>query len=200
MSVPAVLDERRIASRIAFRGRVELQMSQRAHCLEADSVNVSEGGVCVRVNELLEIRSPVLLRLFAQRIKRPVECEGRIAWVTQRLDLRTAPPFLYDVGVEFLRTSSRLRHFVSRIGVTVHPAAARAAAKHPSLSPATINGRTYQPQLTQDAALQHRWHVVVLVDGAPCFSRHYAAMPKAMEGWKTFKRDLQRHATVEPPR
>ncbi|MBI1992263.1 MAG: PilZ domain-containing protein, partial [Candidatus Omnitrophica bacterium] len=81
----------------------------------AHSINVSEGGLCVRLEETLEVRSLVRLQLTpvegsgSGRGQRPMECAGRVAWVIQRLDLRSAPPFLFDVGVEFVDPPPLLR-------------------------------------------------------------------------------------------
>lgn len=183
--------ERRGAARVEFQGRVELDATDSGAHLTADSVNVSEGGICLRVPNAMEIRSSVMLRLFTQPRRRPVECAGRVAWVTQRSDLRDAPPFIYDIGVEFIKPSARLRQFASRIGVDLKPTALRngsQARAGVALRPAALHGRSYIPKLTQESTPASRWHLVVTVDGAPCFSRRYASAQEAREAWKQFKK------------
>ena len=197
MALGTLQDRRRIA-RIEFQGRVELDAAHLPTRLEASSLNLSEGGICVRLRESLEIRLPVTLRLFAQPRSRPVECSGRVAWVVQRLDLRDAPPFLYDVGVEFVKPSTRLRQFASRLGVTLKPSPTIGIATRsneagkrsmPStLQPATINGRCYEPRVVQEPSLGNQWHLIVVVEGVPCFSHRYASAREAIESWKHFKR------------
>lgn len=182
------VDERRRASRVELQGRVELALAHRAP-VAGNTVNLSEGGLCVRVEESLDVKSAVTLKLFPQPRSRPVECAGRVAWVVQRLDLRTAPPFLYDVGVEFVRTSARLRQVASRLGVVVRASSWR-AARPTRLDPVMARGRNYEPRVLHAASPQGVWHLVVKADGAPCLSRHYASEREAVEGWKQFKRQV----------
>lgn len=192
------LQERRKIPRVEFQGRVELEAPPRPTHLAASSLNLSEGGICVRLQESLEVRSSVTLRLFAQPRSRPFECAGRVAWVVQRLDLRSAPPFLYDVGVELLNPSSRLRQFASRVGFTLRPSpAVRVIAQSRQLSkrvsrnvlqPATINGRCYEPRVVQEPSASMPWHLIVVVEGAPCFSRRCPSEREAIASWKQFRR------------
>jgi hypothetical protein len=193
--------ERRKVQRIEFQGRVvydhrEATAPQLQTPLEASSMNLSEGGLCVRLREALEVRSPVRLRVFAQPHAKPLECPGRIAWVVQRLDLRDSPPFLYDVGVEFIDPPPRFRQFASRSGIALRPSReptsqSGVAAERPTqsaLQATMINGRCYVPRLEQEPSPSRRWHLIVTVDGTPCFSGRYPSIPKALEFWKQFKR------------
>ena len=182
--------DRRHTGRVHLQGKVELAFAHRNAPVSGNTVNLSEGGLCVRVGESLDVKSPVTLKLFPQR-RRPVECAGRVAWVVQRLDLRAAPPFVYDVGVEFVRTSARLLQVASKLGVTVRAQSGR-TAKPGLLEPVTLKGRTYEPRVLHAASPQGAWHVVVKADGAPCFSRHYTSERDAVEGWKQFKRQVVR--------
>ena len=193
------LDDRRRATRVQLPGRVELEVPHRT-LVAGSSLNLSEGGLCVRVEESLDVRAPVTLRLFPQPRSRPLECTGRIAWVVQRSDLRTVPPPLYDVGVQFVRTSARLRQLASRLGVILRDLSTRAPrpstgaagklVKHSSLQPTALRGRNYEPRLIHELAPHSAWHLVVKVDGAPCFSRHYPSEREGLDGWKQFKRQL----------
>lgn len=201
------LDDHRRTGRVDFQGRVELEVQHRAVRLEGNSLNLSEGGVCLRMQESLDVRAPVTLRLFAQSRHRPLQCLGRVAWVVQRLDLRDMPPFLYDVGVEFVRPPARLRQLASRVGLAVRglsmgPMAqvggvAGKLVKHSSLQPAAIRGRTYEPRLIHELAPHTAWHLVVKVDGAPCFSRHYPSEREGLDGWKQFKRQQGKRSSRE---
>lgn len=199
MAVKTSVEERRHAGRVQLQGRVELAVAHRPMPVSGNTVNLSEGGLCVRVQESLDVKAPVTLKFFAQPRSRPVECAGRVAWVVQRLDLRTVPPFLYDVGVEFVRTSARLRQVGSRLGVLVRAAGERAPAhvvaagklvKHSSLQPTPAHGRSYEPRLIHELGPQSSWHLVVKTDGAPCFSHRYASEREGLAGWKQFKRQL----------
>ena len=177
------LAERRRIPRIEFQGRVELDLPQSQVRLEANSINLSEAGVCVRLQEALDIRLRVKLRLFPETLKRPLECTGRVAWVVQRLDLRDSPPFLYDVGLEFLDPPERLRQLAARMGVQLKPILAHPVT--PTLQPALLNGRRYVPRLDKESST---WHLVVWVDGVPCFSHRFPSQREAVESWQQFKR------------
>ncbi|MBI3087792.1 MAG: PilZ domain-containing protein [Candidatus Omnitrophica bacterium] len=165
------LIEHRRAPRVDVQGRVEIEprasnsrlapagRSTRKPALAASSVNLSEGGICVRLEEMLELHARVTLRMFVERAQKPLQCAGQVTWVVQRLDLRTTPPFLYDVGFRFLNPSGRLRHWVSRTGVGRRPAAGRAASGW--LQPATVRGRGYAPSLEKESSARMPWHLVV---------------------------------------
>jgi len=185
MALASTLTERRRLPRVDFSGRVELDMPVSQRRLNADSINFNEGGICVRVQEVLEISSQVRMRLFAQSLARPLEFGGRIAWVIQRLDLRDIPPFLYDVGVEFVNPPARLRTFASRIGIFVKAAS---RPTKPSLQPCSLKGHCYTPRITRESSMQGSWHLVVLVEGVPCFSGRYASERDALQMWNRFKR------------
>lgn len=174
-----------------FRGRVELELGSSGRPtpqarLETNSLNVSEGGICLRLERTLDLHSRVLLRLFAQPRKPPLECAAQVAWVVQRLDLRDAPPFVYDIGLEFIDPSSRIRQVVLGLDAAPKSSGVRLSRR---LLPSTIRGRSYVPQLQQESESEHRWHLVVTVDGTPCFSRRFASQREAFQAWERFKRN-----------
>ena len=201
------LDDHRRTGRVDFQGRVELDVPHRAVRLEGNSLNLSQRGVCLRMQESLDVKAPVTLRLYAQSRHRPLQCLGRVAWVVQRLDLRDIPPFLYDVGVEFVRPPAHLRQLASRVGLAMRGLSARPMAqaggiagkrvKHSSLQPAAIRGRSYEPRVVHELGAQVCWHLVVKVDGAPCFSQRYASERESLQAWNQFKRQMARRPTRE---
>ena len=191
--------ERRNVSRVEFQRRVELLAPKLQTGAEASSLNVSEGGLCLRIQQTLEIRSSVTLRVFAQPRRKPFECMGRVAWVVQRRDLRDAPPFLYDVGVEFVGSPACLRAIVSKIGLPLKPSRVQrddaSTVDRPSIravlfQPVIVHGRCYQPHVKREPPPNNRWHLVITVDGAPCFSHRYALARDARQSWEQFKRHL----------
>lgn len=186
----AVLQERRKYSREGFPASFGISLLRPQGALIADSVNLSEGGLCLRLAEMLEVRSLVRLQLTqGHTFRRPVECTGRVAWVVQRLDLRDIPPFLFDVGIEFVDLPSRLRGvFGQRNGAAARPRAAH--EKH--LEPVFIRARQYVPRLTSEHNHQARWHLIVTVDDVPCFSGHYTSERQAEAAWSQFKKDQSR--------
>ncbi len=199
------LPEHRKAARVNLQGPVEIELTfpRDAHQpsnlhplpirLAASSVNLSEGGICVRMEEPLEIRAQVTLRLFAQTAaKKPLECSGRIAWVVQRLDLKDSPPFLYDVGVEFVDATNRLRQLMSRAGVLVKPASEHLPQR--VLEPALLNGHRYVPRLERESSPSPCWHLTVWVEGVPCFSQRHPSSQEAADSWEQFKRQAAQGA------
>lgn len=191
-----VVQERRRLTRVDFQGRVEINPIEsftngRPLFFRASSLNLSEGGVCVRLEQELAIHARVAMRILATPRRQPLECHGRVAWVIQRLDLRTDPPFLYDIGVEFINPSERLRQFASRLGVALKPPVLISTRRKPP-EPATIHGRCYVPQLQQESSAPRRWHLVVTVDGVPCVSRRTATRQAALAAWEQFQRRRRR--------
>lgn len=105
--------ERRRFTRRAVPAQFGVSFLKPAVSVPADGVNLSGGGLCLRLRETLDVRAVVRLQLTTQpRASRGIECTGRVAWVSQRLDLRPTPPFLFDVGIEFVRPSPRLRRWL----------------------------------------------------------------------------------------
>jgi hypothetical protein len=116
-----------------------------------------------------------------------MECTGRVAWVIQRLDLRDIPPFLYDVGIEFVDPPPLLRQFIARNGgAPLIKRRAQATERH--LEPAILHGRCFTPRLTREHGPGLPWHLVVAVDGVPCHSGRHASERAAVADWEAFRR------------
>ena len=182
------VQERRRSVRSEFPPRFGINLLDPQRSVPADGVNVSERGVCLRLREMLEVRSLVRLQITPPtKAPRPITCTGRVAWVIQRLDLRTDPPFLYDVGIEFVDPPAMLRHLLAQRGA--HLAAPKS---HPvqdtPLESAVIRGRHFVPRLERTPHHPQRWHLVVSVDGVPCFSDHVSSERAATAAWAQFKR------------
>ena len=194
--VSPTIQERRKYLRNDGSLRLAINFLEPRRAVPADSVNFSEGGLCLRVQETLEVRSLVRLRLAPPKAKassrvarwqRPVQCTGRVTWVVQRLDLRDGPPFLFDVGIEFVDPPPVLRQFLARGGAPPAPAAKSPTTKK-WLAPAAVRGRDYVPHLERSTQPGRRWRLVVSVEGIPCFSEHYRSERAAADGWEHFKR------------
>ena len=184
----APVQDRRQSVRSDFPPRFGIDLLDPQRSVPSDGVNVSKGGLCLRLQELLEVRSLVRLQITpSTKTPRPMTCTGRVAWVVQRLDLRTAPPFLYDVGIEFVDPPPMLRRVLVPRGA--RPAAPkRQPGQDKPLEPATIRGRHFVPRLERTHHQPQGWHLVVSVDGAPCVSDHYPSERAATSAWAQFKR------------
>lgn len=187
-----VTQERRKFTRSEAEPRLEVDLLQLRRAIPANSLNLSQGGLCLRLEEMVEIHSLVRLRVLPEasaslRNSRPVECTGRVAWVIQRLDLRNAPPFLFDVGIEFVNPPAKVRHLLAGRGGQ-SAAVQRPATREKGLDPSVIRGRHYIPNLRFEPTSALRWHLVVSVEGVPCFSGHYPTGREALAAWALFKR------------
>ena len=188
----AVQEERRQFPRSDVIRAFNVSLVQAERSIPVESMNVSEGGVCLRLEEVLEVRSLVRLHLTPARERsaasaHALECAGRVAWVMQRLDLRTMPPFVFDVGIELLNPPSQIRTLV---GTRPEQGGASRAVprENKALSPSMLKGRQFIPRLARTTT-EAPWHLVVSVDGIPCFSAHYPSERAALEAWTRFKRE-----------
>lgn len=195
-----LVQERRRFSRGGLPAGVGVHVLQPHATIAADSVNVSDGGLCLRLEERLEVRALVRLQVTphtgAAPARRPVECTGRVAWVIQRLDLREVPPFLFDIGIEFVDPPQTLRHLLLRRTGTMAAVKRQLASHTKMLQPALAHGRRFVPDLTRDASHQPPWHLVVTVDDTPCFSGRYASERSAAAAWERFRRQQVRAKRV----
>ena len=183
------VQERRRSNRAEPPPRLAVDLLRSDRHLTLDPVNISEAGLCVRLKERLEVRSLINLQLTpsrspAARVAKPVRCEGRVAWVIQRLDLRDTPPFLFDVGIEFARPPAILRRLMTgrRAARKVQP------AKTVELDGAVIRGRQFVPKVERTPGLAQPWHLVISVDGVPCFSERFGSSAAVKAGWRAFRR------------
>lgn len=189
--------ERRRSPRGEPPARFAINLLRANRPVAAGSLNMSDTGLCLRVQETLEVKSLVRLQLTPARPAvraRALQCTGRVIWVVQRLDLRGTPPFLYDIGIEFVDPPPPLRQLMAqRAGVLARPRSARGTGPAPAL----IRGRQYVPRLERTEAEAAPWHLVVALDDVPCFSSRYASSRAARAGWDQFRR---RQARVRPSR
>ena len=191
MALKTLTQERRRVPLTAAAARLSINLVH-PRAASVSHVNYSEGGLCLRLDEALEVRSLIRFQVAAAksgerpRSPRPVECNGRVAWVIQRLDLRSIPPFLFDVGIEFVDPPPFLRRLIVQ-RANVAPAQDRSAPGK-GLDVAVIRGRHFIPRLERDANRPSRWHLVVSVDGAPCFSNRYPSERAALLAWGLFQR------------
>ena len=186
-----VVQERRKFSRTEPARTLAINLLQPRGSIIPQSINVSEGGLCLRLEEALEVRSLIRLQLCpggANSFKgeRAVECTGRVAWVIQRQDLRSGPPFVFDVGIEFVDPPRVLRRFIAQQGHGLVTLKGR-PVQEKALEPALLRGRLFVPTLRREANRASPWHLIVSVDGTPCFSGHYASERAATAAWATFR-------------
>ena len=191
-----VTHERRKVLRQAFPPRLAIQLLQPPTSVVVDRLNISPGGLCLRLEEALEVRSLIQFQVSPEAsatviassgVRFPLHCLGRVAWVTQRLDLRGAPPFLFDIGIEFIDPSPMLQRLVARLNPDSVDQPSKTVLEK-ALESLLIGGRRFVPRLQRETTRPPRWHLVVSVDGAPCLSAHYPSERAALAAWAQFKR------------
>ncbi|MBI4341014.1 MAG: PilZ domain-containing protein [Candidatus Omnitrophica bacterium] len=195
MSTKTLTQERRHFARASWPGLLGVSLLQPTGVGPINHVNVSEGGLCLRLPAMLEVRSLVRLQLAPgglARRWRPIECTGRVAWVTQRLDLRAMPPYLFDVGIEFVEAPHRVHQWMTQLEGKQRIAERPVSTKNKQAAAAVIKGRRFEPTLICDGSAPARWHLIVAIESVPCFSHHYPTNREALAAWEQFKRQQSR--------
>ena len=108
-------EEKRQFFRAPFDGQALIRTEGHAAFVQCEPRNMSVGGICLRLDTEVDIRSEVDVQLVAAPLAQPIQCHGRVNWTTARLDLRAQPPIPYDVGIEFVGLSPQLRAELQRV-------------------------------------------------------------------------------------
>ncbi len=182
--------ERRQSRRLPYQGSVEIETPVRGGWISGEAHDLSEGGLSIRLTERLDLHTLVRLRLSPGRVRTPMECVGRVAWTTERLDLQAAPPYPYDMGIEFVKVPAFIRRRLSRAYQRLQQP--RSSARVPTLRGARLNGRLYVPSVAYEAAPQSAWHLIVRTEDVPCYAKRFASASALVAGWNAFKRERGR--------
>ncbi len=98
--------EKRRHPRVTCRARVDFG-SPREVVLDHEVHNLSLGGVCLRVHEMLDVGAPVYLTLtFPELGSASVDVDGEVVWAD------AGPP--RDIGVRFVRMTPEDRDLLRR--------------------------------------------------------------------------------------
>ena len=178
--------ERRQSRRLPYQGSVQVEAPVRGGWISGEGRDLSEGGLSVRLTERLDLHTLVRLRLSTGRVRTSVECVGRVAWTTERLDLRAEPPYPYDMGIEFVQVPMFIRRRLSHAYQQLRQSQ-RPAVRVPILRGATLNGRYYTPSIAYETTPQPAWHLIVRSEDVPCYAQRFASASGAVAGWRAFK-------------
>ena len=96
------MDQRRFP-RLQLGCVVSLRQASSRPAISAVTENIGIGGICVLLNQGLDIFAPVDLELALNDGLSPVFCRGMIAWVVRRRELNR--PAVFDTGIEFVGLS-----------------------------------------------------------------------------------------------
>lgn len=195
----SLINDNRRDERQKFPSDWHIKVLGSASLKSIDGVNISCRGACLRTGTPMEINTQLQLRMEHRQSTLKVgkaaaeSCLARVAWVQQRLDLRDTPPFVFDIGIEWVNEPARLIRSLfgdSPADATGMPAGARRLVK-----PWSANGREYSATLIEDLSAQVPWHLVIRVDGAPCLSRRFDSERAATNALRAFKKELEAGAS-----
>ena len=198
-TLTSILDpERRQSLRLPYDGPVEVEPAGRGAWISGEGRDLSEGGLCVRLPERFDLHTVVRVRLVAERLRAalqatvasigraPVECVGRVAWTTARMDLAPEPPYPYDIGIEFVKLPPLIRR---QLTLTYERLQQRQPqSPSPRLKPARIGGHVYDAVITREPTTDLPWHLVVRTESVPCYGARFQTAAKAAAGWDAFRR------------
>lgn len=184
--------ERRQFLRASWPADLAINLLEPSGIGSINHVNVGEGGLCFRLPANLEVKSVIRFALTRSRNRmsktRPMECTGRVAWVTQRLDLRSMPPYLFDIGIEFINPPSVIAGLLARQESNRPAVGALMKPRIKKLTGANIRGRQFVPRIIRDGDKAAPWHLVVSVEDVPCYSQRFASERAAVIAWVQFQR------------
>lgn len=102
------IDQRRFP-RAKYKCTVILQQKGQASRFQSVTENIGLGGICVLLNQNLDVFSSVELEVNLEDGMVPLQVAGTVVWVVKRRNLRKGASF--DTGIEFaeLKPQNRAR-------------------------------------------------------------------------------------------
>ena len=193
MTNTLVASERRQSRRLTYQGSVEIEAPSRREWISGEGRDLSEGGLSVRLSERFDLHTLVRFRLSTAGVRTPVECLGRVAWTTARLDLRTEPPYPYDMGIEFVKVPAFIRRRLTRAYLHLRQQQ-QPPVPAPHLRGVQIGGRRYEPSVTYETSPQSSWHLIIRCEDVACYAKRFDSVSAAVAGWKVFRAERIRPA------
>ena len=85
--------------RVQSRCIVRVRQHGATSAISAVTENIGVGGVCVLLDQGIDIFSPVELELAVEDGKPPIRSQGTVVWVVRQRELKKKQAF--DTGIEF---------------------------------------------------------------------------------------------------
>ena len=100
------MDQRQFP-RVKCRCVVRLKQGASVPVISTVTENVGLGGVCVLMDQGLDIFLPVDLEITLSEGQPPLKVQGTVVWVVRRGEIKRGPAF--DTGIEFTELSAQDR-------------------------------------------------------------------------------------------
>ena len=105
--------------RVKCRCVVRLKQNDKVPAISTLTENVGLGGVCVLLDQGLDIFSPVDLEVTLSDGEPVLKAQGTIVWVIRRGDIKKGPSF--DTGIEFAGLTPQDRARMELVLAKVNP-------------------------------------------------------------------------------
>ena len=106
--------ERREFPRINIRCKAHIIFGERVLVFDSHTLNLSNAGMRVALEEKLHVTTPVALELFLADGAKPLQCKGEVVWVKERAAAGQKAP-LFDTGIKFVEISSADQEQINRL-------------------------------------------------------------------------------------
>ena len=102
------MQERRKYRRLATTVDVAYSKTQpKSKEKQVYSKNISKGGICLIINEEVQVSDLLELKIFLPRHEAPINVIGEVHWVRESIIGGTYGGKKYDVGIEFKKISEQ---------------------------------------------------------------------------------------------
>lgn len=83
--------------------------------MDAYTSNIGAGGICVILEEPVELFEDVELELYIKGRKEPVTCTGTVVWVVKSCSPCKAENSTFDTGIEFLNITREDKKYIEML-------------------------------------------------------------------------------------
>jgi hypothetical protein len=107
------IDKRRFP-RIKYECIIKMRKTASPHIITTQTQNIGVGGICVLLNEKINLFEKVEIELLVEKTSKPISCAGSVVWVIERSWAEKESP-QFDTGIEFLKLKEEDRGRIDKI-------------------------------------------------------------------------------------
>ena len=101
--------------RVNHKCRIIASVDERERVLETVTENIGIGGVCVFLEENLELFRKVSMEIYFEGEQTPIVCDGEVVWIVKRHPVKEGEACSFDTGIEFLTISDADKDHISSL-------------------------------------------------------------------------------------